>query len=1025
MCQATQAAELLQLTDSSATFTCNVQLVKNEGNGSLKTVIEPLTVAVATTQATPTKERQTTAEQPSLWRVGLKKGKFEVEKHLLTKTSKIKFLPGSPHPQGVQVDTWYSVVPSGHWYFGLEKAPIGAGAALPPHAALTVLRCQTGQFNVRDEAMKYHAQSDPTKKQTHWDSLRANRLLDDAQCGDFAKLFVTSHSKKSVNLFESEENGEFMFLMVMFCKEFREFSSFFSSDADRLAFHQSLNAVIQGLSKHAKGCQESRSELCHAFEKMDTREKATIGECSSIEQRAFENSEQFLSAIVTLCNELAKMGHVEAGCAAHEASMCLAELQNIKDKPMLITPAMQDEIKGMCEENMQLHEENVQLQSDLDQQRLRAEKSEVIAEALVHKAQSKHDRLLQVLQHDVLGTLNLGGSSSIAKLQKGWAAGSRGNALQQVLAAVLPGSQRCSLTWLHGQHGSGKSALLSQVVQQVSGRDGTVVLPHFFIFGDAASSIELSVALLCVKFWSAAFDCSVDAALKYFGDWVPSQEGVSVRTHLQHKSVDYFTALLLAMVKDAAQARSLSHLVIVFDALDECSDRHCELEMDGSITVSDAVFTLNDLFLAKFMDGMSACASASVSVIASSISKPSALPSTTHFINVHELRPSASDVQSFVACWLQQSSCASSPWVATIRDKVAGICSGIRDLRSATLLVHFVGQQAFVAMRSEPQGATKLSKDALACIDMTIELLANADMVQMVLTYISQSVLDASAGSISAWAFSVDAASAAICAAAYLGTSDPIKYARIAALEDSESLARHVQSTMQPLLVCESARTMLIDATVLDTMRRSAALPGNLLDMFTQRLKKCVSAMSSTKRKMTEERMGTTTFKNCCRALFDKQVLLSKVDDVFRNFDQDNACFALERLQYLFHLSLDGQSASCAADLFTRMCRLRRTQPETQDVMLLNPAELGQLCSLVIRAKARCFDDAAAHALRIADLEPKCKLLVSELKSSVFIDNWYEAWDLRHDMPHLVSTLQLLLRNRCYGRRDHECEPHD
>jgi hypothetical protein len=640
MCQATQAADLLELIDSIDTFTCNVQLVKSEGNGSLKTVIEPLTVVVATTQPTPTKERQTTAERPSLWRVGLKKGKFEVEKHLLTKTSKIKFLTGSPRPQGVQVDTWYSVIPSGHWYFGLEKAPIGAGATLPPHAALTVHRCQTGQFNVRDEAMKYHGQTDPTKKQTHWDSLRANRLLDDAQCGDFAKLFVASRSKKSVDLFESEENGEFMFLMVMFCKEFREFSSFFCSDADRLAFHQCAGAAIQGLNKHAKGCQDSRSDLCHAFEKMETREKATVEECTSIELRVFEHSGHFLSAIVTLCNELAKMGHVEAGCAAQEASLCLAELQDLKGKTIMVTPVMQADMKRMCEENKQLREENQhlfeknkhlfeenkQLQSDRDQQRVRAEKSEVIAEALVHKAQSKHDRLLQVLQHDVLGTLNLGGSSGIAKLQKGWAAGSRGNALQQVMAAVLPGSQRCSLTWLYGHHGSGKSALLSQIVQQLSGRDGTIVLPHFFIFGDAASSIELSVALLCVKFWSDAFNCSVDAALKYFGDWVPSQEGVSVRTHLQHKSVDHFTALLLAMVKDAAQARSLSHLVIVFDALDECSDRHCDLEIDGTITVSDAVLTLNDMFLAKFMDGMTACSSASVSVIASSISKPTALP---------------------------------------------------------------------------------------------------------------------------------------------------------------------------------------------------------------------------------------------------------------------------------------------------------------------------------------------------------------------------------------------------------------
>ena len=93
MCQATQAANMLQLTDSSSTFTCDVQLLKSEGNGNVKPVIQPLTIVVASTQATSTKERQTTAPRPSLWRVGLKKGKLEVEKHLLTRTSKVKFFP--------------------------------------------------------------------------------------------------------------------------------------------------------------------------------------------------------------------------------------------------------------------------------------------------------------------------------------------------------------------------------------------------------------------------------------------------------------------------------------------------------------------------------------------------------------------------------------------------------------------------------------------------------------------------------------------------------------------------------------------------------------------------------------------------------------------------------------------------------------------------------------------------------------------------------------------------------------------
>ena len=211
--------------------------------------------------------------------------------------------------------------------------PVGAAAALPPNTALslTVHRCQTAQFNVRDEAMKYHSETDASKKRTDWDSIRADRLLDDSQCGDFAKLFVTSHSKKDVDLFESLENGELMFLILMFCKEFRDFSSFFSSDAQRHAFHQSVGSAIQDIYRFARSCQGSRSDLAHGFEKMETPAGSDMQDCKDIEQKMFQNVTSFLSAIVAVSQELARLGLADAELAS-SVSTCLDELQGLAGK---------------------------------------------------------------------------------------------------------------------------------------------------------------------------------------------------------------------------------------------------------------------------------------------------------------------------------------------------------------------------------------------------------------------------------------------------------------------------------------------------------------------------------------------------------------------------------------------------------------------------------------------------------------------------------------------------------------------
>jgi hypothetical protein len=124
MCQRTQGSNLLPLTDSVGTFTCQVSRVKGSGaNATIAT--ETLTVVIAKTFG------KASADRPSIWRVKMQNGSPETDKHLLKETSKVMFPSGSTPPQGVAVDVWYSVVPSGSFFFELVDIPVGAGAVLP------------------------------------------------------------------------------------------------------------------------------------------------------------------------------------------------------------------------------------------------------------------------------------------------------------------------------------------------------------------------------------------------------------------------------------------------------------------------------------------------------------------------------------------------------------------------------------------------------------------------------------------------------------------------------------------------------------------------------------------------------------------------------------------------------------------------------------------------------------------------------------------------------------------------------
>jgi len=352
-----QLAELVPLTGSDELFHCRVQKTSTSG-------VEDLQVSVSTTKDN-TPAGKCEAARASLWRMEQKtkeeglKVFHKVAEHGLSSKTWLLFPSGSPAPKGVEVDTWYNVsIPvvtltvskpkqsttgitqenkETKLFFELLKPNlVGIGAKLPPDAVLSVRRCPTGQFNARNEAATYFREKEAAKQKTHWGSVRADRLLDDNQWGDFAKMFVSSKSTLHDNLFDCEQNGELMFLIIEYCNVFSKFSSFFYDDQASQKFHQSLRVGTSSgkcgdtLLSSANTLRVSRNTFAHKFERM----LRSPSDTEILEyQKIIESVENFLDAVQAI------LKHYEEGCiledeknlhqkAVHATANALGELQN-------------------------------------------------------------------------------------------------------------------------------------------------------------------------------------------------------------------------------------------------------------------------------------------------------------------------------------------------------------------------------------------------------------------------------------------------------------------------------------------------------------------------------------------------------------------------------------------------------------------------------------------------------------------------------------------------------------------------
>jgi hypothetical protein len=125
---------------------------------------------------------------------------------------------------------------------------------------------------------------------------------------------------------------------------------------------------------------------------------------------------------------------------------------------------------------------------------------------------------------DQITSFSSQGRLQAVSLNRQWASGSRQPLLRSIRDAAL--SKPASVVCVHGHHGCGKSSALSQIMTQFE-EEGVLVLSHMFMFGDAASSVDVALASLCVQVWRKALDAVSSCAAFWFCSVYPDADSFS------------------------------------------------------------------------------------------------------------------------------------------------------------------------------------------------------------------------------------------------------------------------------------------------------------------------------------------------------------------------------------------------------------------------------------------------------------------------------------------------------------------
>ncbi len=181
--------------------------------------------------------------------------------------------------------------------------------------------------------------------------------------------------------------------------------------------------------------------------------------------------------------------------------------------------------------------------------------------------------------------------NSISKLRHDWANGSR-EVLKAEIAQAAASDSRTKLIWLHGQRGRGKSSVMAQLIEPSAWMPKTFVLQHFFKRNDAASSLNVAVASICVQLWEKLSPNDFETAYGLFVNCMLASNSANLDVHELSAAIN--TQSLLRIMKEVfikllniieERTSDPVSIVMLFDALDEVN--HMQFQSDGAAASSD------------------------------------------------------------------------------------------------------------------------------------------------------------------------------------------------------------------------------------------------------------------------------------------------------------------------------------------------------------------------------------------------------------------------------------------------------
>lgn len=384
-------------------------------------------------------------------------------------------------------------------------------------APLLLRRGDTAQRGMRAYALKYHEKGESAI--VKWGCIKAQRLSHDPN--DFAKIFC-SGSKDVVDVFETEANGELLFNMMTFCTEFWYCRNFLSADA-YFDSNWSLRSTSFSSQPYWYNCTTSEvsvREPSTNLKKLSTQAsfarnglfhgemELTISEF----ERTFSSFVVVLEEIVKVCNLLIESTAVDE-MRSHFASTVTfvqQKLSDVRQRRLLNaapTPQEQREAADLLKQFLmekrkaeQLEKDKENLQKEKENLQKEKQSLQLHVEQQQEEIEGNRESMIASLSH--IASFSKGGDQDIEVLSQRWASGSRQPLLQCIHHAAA--GKHSPIVCVHGQHGCGKSSALSQVITQLRSAENTVVLSYLFKFGDAASSVDVALASLCIQLWQQA-----------------------------------------------------------------------------------------------------------------------------------------------------------------------------------------------------------------------------------------------------------------------------------------------------------------------------------------------------------------------------------------------------------------------------------------------------------------------------------------------------------------------------------------